>query len=408
MRARTVAVLVLVLAALGGGTAVALVWSGGGGSLSAVWVSDTPRNTTVNHHGVGANAGVVVAPASETSVGPAESKYACALLRLGAADGGVHWRWPVPRDLCFLHALTRPAIADLNGDGGQEVVVGTTERAVVVLDGATGDEQFRVPMSRYSYGQPTVADLTGDEAPEIVASDITGNLTVATANGSVLWRTSVTGSVWDSPLVTDVDDDGAGEVVVGSNAEVVVFERDGTTLWRRSVAGRDVAVTRVDGDPVVVAAGGTSDHDVRALDGATGEQLWGVAESQARLTTVADGDGDGTPEAYVSSTGGVVVALDATDGSEEWRTRLETADGLTTPAPVLADLDGEGGPELAVATEAGTVAVLDPADGAELAAYERDVPVWTPVTPANLTADPGQELLVRYGDGRVVALSYSS
>jgi len=407
MRARTVAVLVVVLAVLGGGAGVALVWSNNGGSLSAVWVSDTPRNTTVNHHGVGANAGVVVAPASETSAGPAESRYACALVRLGPADGGVRWRWPVPRDLCFLHALTKPAVADLNGDGGQEVVVGTTGRAIVVLDGTSGDERFRIPTGSYSYGQPTVADLNGDEAPEIVASDIAGNLTVATANGTVRWRGNVSGAVWDSPIVTDVDGDDASEVVVGSNAEVVAYERDGTVLWRRAVAGRDVEVARVDGEPVVVASG-TDDPDVRALDGATGAVLWGVVESGARHAAVADGDGDGTPEVYLSSTGGVVVALDATDGREEWRTRLETTDGLTTPAPVLADLDGEGGPELAVATESGTVAVLDPADGAELAAYERDVPVWTSVTPANLTDDPGLELLVRYGDGRVAALSYSS
>jgi outer membrane protein assembly factor BamB len=82
--------------------------------------------------------------------------------------------------------------------------------------------------------------------------------------------------------------------------------------------------------------------------------------------------------------------------------------GLTTPAPVLTDLDGTGRSELVVATEAGTVAVLDPVDGEELAAHERDVPVWTSVTPAELTGDATPELLVRYGDGRVVALSYSS
>lgn len=407
MRPRTAVVFVVVLAALGGGAGVALVWSDDGGSLSAMWVSDTPRNTTVNHHGVGASAGIVVAPASESSVDADGWRYACALVRLAPDDGTVRWRWAVPRDQCFLHALTKPAVADLNGDGTQEVVVGTTERALVVLDGATGDERFRIPTSSYSYGQPTVADLTGDAAPEVVASDIAGNLTVATANGTVLWRGNVSGAVWDSPVVADVDGDDTGEVVVGSNDEVVVFERDGTVRWRRAVTGRDVEVARVDGTPVVLAAG-AGDVNVRALDGDTGEQLWGVAESQARLTTVADGDGDDIPEAYVSSPGGVVVALDATDGSEQWRTRLETTEGLTTPAPVLTDLDGTGRSELVVATEAGTVAVLDPVDGEELAAHERDVPVWTSVTPAELTGDATPELLVRYGDGRVVALSYSS
>jgi outer membrane protein assembly factor BamB len=407
MRVRTVVVLVAVLAALGGGAGVALTWSDGDGSLSAVWVSDTPRNTTVNHHGVGAGGDVVVAPASEPGAGPEDSRYTCALVRLEPSDGAVRWRWAVPRDLCFLHALTKPAVGDLDGDGRQEVVAGTTEREVVVLDSERGEETFHVPMSQYSYGQPTVTDLTGDGTPEVVASDISGNLTVVAANGTVLWRGNVSRSVWASPVVADVDADDQPEVVVGSSAEVVVFERDGAVAWRRAVPGRDVAVSRVEGDPTVVAAG-TGDPDVRALDGATGERRWGATLSGSRLRTVADGDGDATPEVYVSAPGGVVAALDATDGSEEWRTRLETADDLTTPAPVLADLDGEGAPELAVASEAGTVSVLDPADGAELAAYERDVPVWTSVTTANLTDSPGREILVRYGDGRVVALAYSA
>jgi len=372
-----------------------------------VWLSDTPRNNTVNHHGIGTNAGVVVAPAAENSATADDSRYACALIGLEPADGDVRWRWGVPRESCFLHALTRPAVADLDGDETQEVVVGTTEEALVVL-GADGEERVRIPTPTYSYAQPTVADLTGDGAPEIVASDITGNVTVANRNGTVLWRDSVSGSVWDSPLVVDVDGDGHREVVVGSNDEVVAFDRDGAALWRRDVASGDVAVGRVDGDRVVVTAGRTGAGGIRAFDGATGEQRWRADMSGARLETVSDGDGDAADEVYVSLPGGVVTALVAADGSEEWRTRVETTDGLVTPAPVLADLDGADDPELVVATETGSVSVLDPADGGQLAAYERDVPVWTPVTPANLTDSPGEEILVRYGDGRVVALEYAA
>jgi hypothetical protein len=75
---------------------------------------------------------------------------------------------------------------------------------------------------------------------------------------------------------------------------------------------------------------------------------------------------------------------------------------------VLVDLDGDGSPSLVAGTSGGTVAVLDPATGAERAVYERDAPVLTGVTPANLTAAPGDEVLVRYADGRVVALEGTS
>jgi len=96
MRPRTVVALVVVLAVLVGGGAFALVGSGGGGSLDVLWVSDTPRNTTANHHGVGANAGVVVSPASEQGGSPAISRYSCSLIRFGSDDGATRWRRPCP------------------------------------------------------------------------------------------------------------------------------------------------------------------------------------------------------------------------------------------------------------------------------------------------------------------------
>jgi hypothetical protein len=54
----------------------------------------------------------------------------------------------------------------------------------------------------------------------------------------------------------------------------------------------------------------------------------------------------------------------------------------------------------------GTAAVLDPETGAELALYERTVPVWTFPTVHDVDNDGAAEILVRYGDGRVVALEY--
>jgi hypothetical protein len=67
------------------------------------------------------------------------------------------------------------AIADLSGDGAPEVVFATysTERgksALVVLD-AAGAEQARVPLpGRGAMAVPTVADVDGDGALEIVVS----------------------------------------------------------------------------------------------------------------------------------------------------------------------------------------------------------------------------------------------
>jgi len=405
MRTRTVAALVLLVLALAaaGGAALWTLPGGGDGALSEVWISDTARDNEFNHHGVGAADGVVVAPVTGLQGQDGLTRRSCSLERLDADDGSVRWWVGVRPERCFSHAWTKPTVADLTGDGRPEVVAGTTENATVAY-AADGRELFRIPTRAYGYPRPTVADVLGDEAPEIVASDISGDVFVADAEGAVRWRGNVSGIVYASPVVADLDGDDGRDVVVAGREETVAYDADGTVLWRRDVGANDAETAAVDGESVVVVAG---NDGVVALDGATGERRWNrSADGSPAMGALADGDGDGAPEAYVSEAGNVLRALDAADGSEQWRTRLATSEGAVTPPAVLGDPDGDGSPELIAATNGGTVAVLDPATGAERAAYERDVPVWTGVTPANLTAAPGDELLVRYGDGRVVALEY--
>lgn len=405
MRVRTVAALVVVLLALTGAGAAAL-WAlpESGGELTELWVSDTARDNEFNHHGVGAAGDVVVAPVTGRRGQAGLTERTCSLNRLDPSDGGVLWWTGVPPERCFSHALTKPAVADLNGDGTLEVVAGTTENETVVFAASDGRARFSIPTRAYGYAQPTVADLRGDADPEIVGSDVSGDVFVASGDGTVHWRGNVTGLVYASPVVHDLDEDGSREVIVASRDTTVAFDAAGTVQWRRDVGANDVAVATVDGDPTVVVAG---NDGVVALDGATGAVNWNrTASGSPALAALADGDGDGRVEAYVSEAGSLVRALDAGDGSQVWQTRLATANESVTPPAVLADLDGDGEALLVTATNAGTLAVLDPETGAERAAYERDVPVWTGVTAANLTDSPGAELLVRYGDGRVVALEY--
>jgi len=416
MRLRTVAVLVVVVVALAGAGAAALWWTGGsGGTLTELWVSDTARQTDFNHHGVGvgedgdigggADIGgrVVVAPVLDQSSQSDLSRYSCALVRLAPENGSAGWRYGIPPEHCFVHSLTRPTIADLDGSGPPEVVAGTVENETVVLDAADGREEFAIEMGTYSYGEPVVADVLGDTDPEIVASDIGGNVVVTDDEGAVQWRATVAGSVWAPPAVLDVDGDDRTEVVVGGGEETVAFKRDGTVLWRRPVSGNELVAAPTDDGAVVVAAGF---GDVVGLDGATGATEWNQSvRGSPALTALGDGDGDERPEAYVGAAG-VVHAFDAVDGSEDWQTTLVAGETGATPPPTLADLSGDGNPELVAPANGGTVAVLDPADGSERAAYERQTPIWTGVTAADISGSSGEEILVRYGDGRVVALAF--
>ena len=437
MRVRTAAAVAVVVAALAGVVLLGVGSPADGGDLTERWVSDTPRQNERNHHAIGASADgrVVVAPVAEVpNEGVELTNTSCTLARLNTSDGAVEWRTTVPPENCFTHALSEPVIADLNGDstgetpagnrnatrsgdGGRVVVSATTMNALVAYDAETGNERWRVPLSTgdpsYGYGRPTVADLTAAPGREVVVSSIHGNVTAVAAGGTVAWRTSFAAVgetdaiVQQRPLVGDVDDDGGREVVVGSGSELLVVNADGSVAWNRSVPSSYVVATQADDDPaseLLVGDGRT----LTALDGETGERQWtSDPEAPLRYREVADGDGDGTDELYAGTFEGGVVAVDVHSGDVEWRTTV-SGEGQPVWAPVTADLDGDG--DLAVVTTSrdGTVTVLAADGGRVLATYQRAVPIETHVTLADADGDDRAEILVRYGDGRVVALDYTA
>lgn len=378
-------------------------------SLHEAWVSDTPRDNEVNHHavGVGPDDEVIVAPIAAVPGGGATiTDDSCALARLDPAGGRVRWQAGMPAENCSTHALTQPTIADIDGDEAPEVIVASTEAALIVRDAGTGDEEWRVGLPTYGYGRPTIASM--NTAPTVVASDIQGGVVAARDNGAVAWRFDAAGrldrpTVTDAPRVADFDDDGRPEIALGSSEGAVVLSGRGDVEWSTDAEATYLASAPAD-DAFALFAAGTG--TIRAFDGATGETVWTRSIPAGRIRTATDGDGDGAVELYVGRSG-EILALEGMSGETEWTTTLSPDDGMIVPPPVTADVTGDGDAEVIAVTNGGTVAVLDAESGAELARYERSVRIWTFATPADLDDDRRAEILVRYGDGRVIALDYA-
>ncbi|NHN58101.1 MULTISPECIES: PQQ-binding-like beta-propeller repeat protein [Halorussus] len=412
MRIRTVAVVLAVLAGLLGAAAVGLgVFGGESTTLTAEWVSGTGREVTSNHHAVAAGRpggrGMVYAPVS----GRANTTQ-CALYGLSAANGSTDWTYAVPPADCTIHSVADPTLADYDDDGTVEVLAGTTERAVVAVDPATGAVEFRRDLGSYGYSKPVVTDFVGDDAKEIIVVDAHGTVYVLRPNGSEVWSKKLDRYTWGQPAVADFDDDGDPELTVGVGGEghLYLFERNGTVAWRRtdSLGGSITWLTtgQADGDPAREIVTATAAGGVAMFDGTDGRVEWERDFGRlAAVRALGDGDGDGAPEVYAVARDGKLRSIAVATGDVEWTTTLTTADVQMMPPPSLGDVDGDDSPELVAATNDGTVAVVDPVGGDVVARYERDVPVFAPPTLADVDADGRSEAFVIYGDGRVVALS---
>lgn len=419
MRIRTWVGVIGLIALLGGVILVGVWDSSARGQLHEQWVSPTPRENQLNHHpiGVGPNGETIIAPIAAVPNSENLTNTSCTLARLRPTNGSVRWQTSIPPQDCFTHALTQPAITDIDGDGALESAVSTTENALIVRDARSGTEEFRVPLASYGYGQPTIANVTPSPGREIVTSDINGGVvvveTTGNENGTVAWRAQLNEtfnrsyvSVWEGPIIDDLDADGHLEVAVGTGSGPVVLNATGGVDWLKHGDATHATAAQADDDAALeLFTAGT--NGVKAYDGNTGTLEWQRSLDNSRVHTAADADGDGTVELFIGGTGGETVAMNATTGDTEWTTSMASSDDVRVRAPVLGDVNGDNQSEVIAVTSGGTVTVLDSSSGNELAAYERNVPIRTFATPADIDADGHDEILARYGDGRVVALDYT-
>lgn len=383
----------------------------GGADVELVerWTAGT-SSIEGNHHAAAAGRvdgeAVVAVP-----LGGTRGETGCRLLALDG-EGATRWEADVPVDACTIHAVADPTIADFVCDDTPELLVATTEEAVVAYDPLTGDVVFRYPLSNYGYTKPVVADVIGDATPELVVSDVDGTLAVVRPDGSTVWRRPLDAYSWSAPAVADFDDSPGEEVVLGlGNGTAIAFTPRGGVAWTTRIEG---AITwtgdgNVDADPARELLVATAAGEVAAMDGASGEVEWTrTVEKFAAVSPPADGDGDGSIEVYATDASGTLYALDGATGETEWTTTLTDVDVQMTPPPVVGDVTGDGEPDLVATTNDGQVLVVDPADGTVRARYERDAAIYTHATLADTDGDGTQEVYVVYGDGRAVALTVQS
>ena len=194
--------------------------------------------------------------------------------------------WPqfVPKQVVW----STPALADLDGDGRRDVVVGTGNMGATMWDGGAqpmrgtqvfgyrGDGSFLpgwpVTVGRNVTSSPAVGDITGDGRPEVAFVAEGGLLHAYTGTGKRLWArcagndvdlASNDGSVTygqecpvlhASPTIADVTGDGRQEVLVGGEQWLHVFDGlSGTVVAEGETAAGTDPMTAT---PTVADVGG--------------------------------------------------------------------------------------------------------------------------------------------------------
>ena len=148
-------------------------------------------------------------------------------------------------------------------------------------NGSTHAQIWSFPVGDWVNSSPSLADLNGDGTPDAIVGALDGNVYALNGKtGLPIWTFPTGSYIWSSPSLADLNGDSVPDVIVGANSSNV-YAIDGATGHQISdipVAGPNLVVSGHDrtfnGDNVPDALIGSDDHNLYALDGTNGNLIF--------------------------------------------------------------------------------------------------------------------------------------
>ncbi len=273
-----------------------------------------------------------------------------ALLALNP-DGSPRWTVDTGSQLNDL------AVADLNGDGKDEIVLARQDHQVQVLN-SSGEELWKKALAYYRrppyVNLVRTGDIDGDGTPEVIAGGENWRFYAFRADGTELWNyESVHPS--RSGAVADLDGDGKEELICGTHYYwATALNADGTPRWQYRLGPicYSIATGRFDKGDSRGVVFGSGDGKVHRVDSRGKVQMEYDTGDEVKHVATADLDGDGIDEVLAGSLNYSLYCFGA-DTGRRWRV------DLGAPVSALRTIPRKQGDLVAAGTTGGRLATVD-------------------------------------------------
>lgn len=281
-------------------------------------------------------------------------------LHVFTADGKIKSGFPV--DLQGYTSMP-PSIADMDGDGAMDIVIMNRYGLLQVLDSG-GRLLLEKDFNEAVYGNISLADVDADSVPEIIFGTMRKKIHVFKMDSTEMDSFPKTFStlIDRGIALVDVDADERPELLFGTfDRKLHLLQYDGKEMegWPLELSSRIIhtpIISKINSANVFVVT--TLDKKLLILNEKA--QIIAQATLAERVSAApafADMDKDGVPE-IVFSTSDAVLHLLATDGREVSPFPLHLPE-VVNSSPVVYDLKGDGSPDIILTSEAGRVLVFD-------------------------------------------------